>query len=97
VKGFGGAASLPAPGREVDAAGTRAGRGSHQGRYKADGNRLSLTSKAGDRERAETLTVTKLTDDELVTTDEKGQEEAPIRGQDKKRPAGEIQLPVPEG
>jgi uncharacterized protein (TIGR03066 family) len=45
-----------------------------EGTYKIDGNKLSATVKAGDKEQTQTRTITKLTDTELVTTDDKGKE-----------------------
>jgi uncharacterized protein (TIGR03066 family) len=45
------------------------------GTYKLDGDRLELAITIIDKEQKETLTIKKLTDDELVTTDSKGKEE----------------------
>jgi uncharacterized protein (TIGR03066 family) len=45
-----------------------------EGTYKLDGNRLEIDILI-DKQQKETLTVKKLTDDELVTTDSKGKEE----------------------
>ncbi|MBX9626268.1 MAG: TIGR03066 family protein [Gemmataceae bacterium] len=36
------------------------------GTYKLDGNKLSLTRKKGDKDDTDVMTVTKLTDDEMV-------------------------------
>ena len=44
------------------------------GTYKLDGNRLEIVIMI-EKEQKETLTIKKLTDDELVTTDSKGKEE----------------------
>src|SRR4051812_13093657 len=43
-----------------------------EGTYKVDGNKLSTTMKIGDMERTRTRTISKLTDTELVSTDDKG-------------------------
>jgi uncharacterized protein (TIGR03066 family) len=44
-----------------------------EGTYKLDGNKLTLVQKLpGGKEDKETMTITKLTDDELETKDEKG-------------------------
>jgi uncharacterized protein (TIGR03066 family) len=45
------------------------------GTYKLDGNRLEIAIVILEKEQKETLTVKKLTDEELVTTDSKGKEE----------------------
>jgi uncharacterized protein (TIGR03066 family) len=45
------------------------------GTYKLDGNRLEVAIVILDKEQKETLTVKKLTDEELVTTDSKGKDE----------------------
>lgn len=45
------------------------------GTYKLDGNRLELAVTIIDKEQKETLTIKKLTDEELVTTDSKGKDE----------------------
>jgi uncharacterized protein (TIGR03066 family) len=45
------------------------------GTYKLDGNRLEIAITIADKEQKETLTIKKLTDDELVTTDSKGKDE----------------------
>jgi uncharacterized protein (TIGR03066 family) len=50
-----------------------------EGTYKVDGNKLHLTMKLGGEERKMTRTVTKLTDAELVSTDEKGKEGTLVR------------------
>ena len=49
------------------------------GTYKVDGNKLITTLKFGEKEQSETHTVTKLTDTELVSKDEKGKEETLVR------------------
>ena len=43
------------------------------GTYKLDGNQMNVEMKVGDTTIKETLTVTRLTDDELVTKDSKGE------------------------
>lgn len=43
-----------------------------EGTYKLDGEKLEVTLKFGGEEKAETLTVKKLTDTELETLDSKG-------------------------
>ena len=51
-----------------------------EGTYKLDGNKLSVEFK----DRKDTSTVTKLTDEELALKDEKGKEEAFKRLKEKK-------------
>jgi uncharacterized protein (TIGR03066 family) len=46
-----------------------------EGTYKLDGNKLTVGVKGGDKDQNETMTVTRLTDDELVTEDSKGKKE----------------------
>jgi uncharacterized protein (TIGR03066 family) len=46
-----------------------------EGTYKLDGNKLTVGLKVGGSDQTETMTVTKLTDDELVTEDSKGKKE----------------------
>ena len=46
-----------------------------EGTYKLEADKLSVTLKVGDKEAKDTLTVKKLTDDELTTEDSKGKEE----------------------
>jgi uncharacterized protein (TIGR03066 family) len=41
------------------------------GTWKLEGNKLTLMFKAGENEIKDTITITKLTDDELVAEDEK--------------------------
>jgi uncharacterized protein (TIGR03066 family) len=55
------------------------------GTYKIDGNKLVTTVKFGEKERSRTLTVTRLTATEMVSTDDegKGKEETLIRIKDK--------------
>lgn len=55
-----------------------------EGTYKVDGNKLSATLKAGDKEQTQTRTITKLTGTELATTDDKGKERLYTRVKDKK-------------
>lgn len=50
-----------------------------QSAYKLEGNRLTMTTKAGGKEETRTRTVTRLTDSELVLKDEKGGEQALVR------------------
>ncbi len=54
-----------------------------EGKYKLEENKLSMTYKAGDKEQTHTLTVSKLTDSDLVIADEKGKQEALVRMKDK--------------
>lgn len=56
------------------------------GTYKLDGNKLTVTMKKGEgKERSETMTVTKLTDDEMVMEDDgKKKSETLKRIKDKK-------------
>jgi uncharacterized protein (TIGR03066 family) len=49
------------------------------GTYKVDGNKVTTTMNLGGKERSETHTITKLTDTELVSKDEKGKEETLVR------------------
>jgi uncharacterized protein (TIGR03066 family) len=46
-----------------------------EGTYKLDGNKLDIAMSFLGKEQKETLTVKKLTDDELVTVDSKNKEE----------------------
>ena len=46
------------------------------GTYKIDGNKISIALTFGGQEQKETLTVTKLTDDEMSTQDSKGKKES---------------------
>ena len=56
------------------------------GSYKLDGNRLEIAIMILDKEQKETLTVKKLTDEELVTTDSKGKDETLKRKKPKAKP-----------
>ena len=47
-----------------------------EGSYKLDADKLSVTLKVGNQEAKDTLTVKKLTDEELTTEDSKGKVEA---------------------
>lgn len=47
-----------------------------EGTYKLEGDKLSVQLKLGEREVKETLTITKLTADELVTQDSKNKTES---------------------
>jgi uncharacterized protein (TIGR03066 family) len=46
-----------------------------EGSYKLDGAKLEVVISFGGKEMKETLTIKKLTDDELITTDSKGKDE----------------------
>lgn len=46
-----------------------------EGTYKLDGDKLEMVMSFGGKEQKETVTVTKLTDDEMVGKDSKGKEE----------------------
>jgi uncharacterized protein (TIGR03066 family) len=54
-----------------------------KGTYKVDGDKLTLTMKMGDMEQTITRTVSKLTDTELVSADERGKESTLFRIKDK--------------
>lgn len=54
------------------------------GTYKLDGNKLDLTMKFGDMDRKMTRTISKLTDTELVSSDEQGKEDTLVRIKGKK-------------
>ena len=53
------------------------------GTYKVDGNKVTTILKWGDKEQTDTRTVSKLTDTEMVSTDEKGREITLVRLKDK--------------
>ena len=55
----------------------------YDGSYKLAGNKLTVTMKAGDKERTDTRIVTKLTDTEMVSTDDKGAKEFTMVRKDK--------------
>ena len=57
-----------------------------EGTYKVEGNKLLVNVKIGDVQRKMTRTVTKLTDTELVSTDDDkdGKEDTLVRVQEKK-------------
>lgn len=55
-----------------------------EGTYQVDGNKLMLELKFGDMERKMTRTISKLTDTELVSEDDKGKEDTLVRVKDKK-------------
>jgi uncharacterized protein (TIGR03066 family) len=56
-----------------------------EGTYKVDGNRVTVTARADDKEQTMTRTVSTLTDAELVLVNEKGQGRALfVRIKDKK-------------
>jgi uncharacterized protein (TIGR03066 family) len=57
--------------------------GKVEGTYTVDGNKLITVAKHEEREVKETLTITKLTDSELVGTTGRGQEKAFVRVKDK--------------
>lgn len=46
-----------------------------EGTYKLDGNKLEMVMSFGGKEQKETVTITKLTDDEMVGKDSKDKEE----------------------
>ena len=46
-----------------------------EGTYKLEGNKLDLALKVDGKEQKETITISKLTDDEFVGKDSKGKEE----------------------
>ena len=46
-----------------------------EGTYTVDGNKLDLTLSIGGKEQKETLTILKLTDEEMATEDSKGKKE----------------------
>lgn len=50
-----------------------------EGTYKLDGNKLSLAIKFGEKENKETMTVLRLTDDELETEDSTGKKDTLVR------------------
>ncbi len=50
-----------------------------EGTYKLEGNKLSVGLKFGGKEKLETMTITKLTDDELETIDSKMSKELLLR------------------
>lgn len=52
--------------------------------YKLDGDKLTLTAKIADKEIQLPATVTKLTDTELTTKNDKGEERTLVRVRDKK-------------
>jgi uncharacterized protein (TIGR03066 family) len=54
-----------------------------EGTYKLDGNKLTLAIKFGEKENKETLTILRLTDEELESEDSKGQKETLIRAKAK--------------
>lgn len=49
------------------------------GTYKVDGNKVTTILKWGDKEQTDTRTVSKLTDTEMVSADEKGREMTFVR------------------
>ncbi len=54
-----------------------------EGTYKVDGNKIVVTMTVGGEEKTHTHNVSKLTDTELVGTDDKGQEHTFVRIKDK--------------
>ena len=50
--------------------------GKVEGTYKVDGNKMEVIIPLGGKDQKETLTIKKLTDDELVTVDSKNKEDA---------------------
>jgi uncharacterized protein (TIGR03066 family) len=64
--------------------GTRGGQDfKADGTYKIDGNQMTQTLTLGDKEQTATRTIKKLTDTEVVMTDEKGMERTLLRIKDK--------------
>jgi uncharacterized protein (TIGR03066 family) len=55
----------------------------YEATYKLDGNKLTVAKKVGDKEQDQTRTITKLTDTELVTADDKRKENTFVRVKDK--------------
>jgi uncharacterized protein (TIGR03066 family) len=53
------------------------------GTYKVDGNKLVLTIKFGEKEEKMTRTVSKLTDTELTSSDDKGKEDTLVKIKEK--------------
>ena len=51
--------------------------------YKVEGNKLTVTSKPGEEVIVQTRTISKLTDTEMVSADEKGKEDTLVRMKDK--------------
>jgi len=49
-----------------------------EGTYKLDGNKLTLTKKVGDKDEAKMMTVTKLTDEEMVMKNDKEAKETTL-------------------
>ena len=64
---------MSSPGKQIQVEGT----------YTVEGNKLITVVKSGDQEAKETLTVTKLTDTELVGTTERGREKVFVRSKGK--------------
>ena len=54
-----------------------------EGTYKVDGNKLTYTMPVDKKDQSTTLTITKLTDTELMSKDETGKEETLVRIKDK--------------
>jgi uncharacterized protein (TIGR03066 family) len=54
-----------------------------EGSYMVDGNKLAVKMKADDKEQTVTRTISKLTDEELVSKSEKGKEDTLVRIKDK--------------
>jgi uncharacterized protein (TIGR03066 family) len=50
-----------------------------EGMYKLDGAKLTLAIKFGDKENKETMTILKLTDEELETEDSNGKKDTLLR------------------
>lgn len=49
------------------------------GTYKLEGNKLTTTMKVDDLDRTRAMTISKLTDTEMVTADDKGKETTLVR------------------
>jgi uncharacterized protein (TIGR03066 family) len=54
-----------------------------EGSYTVDGNKLAVKMKANDKEQTVTRTISKLTDEELVSKSEQGKEDTLVRIKDK--------------
>ena len=54
-----------------------------EGAYRLDGNRLTVAMAVGGKEQTQTLTISRLTDAELVGANEKGKERTFVRVRDK--------------
>lgn len=55
-----------------------------EGSYTLDGNKLTVAMRVEGKDEKQTLTISKLTDAELVGTNEKGKEKTFVKVKDKK-------------